>query len=215
MGARISKFNVKRTPRNVYEDISQSMLQKRYKFTAQQLYTKKRGMDSTFCREKQKGLPRTWLFFEGMTQLRSGVWPVGFKCGSVKDGTFLFSFLPCRMSPPFHKIIPWFVICLVGRWSLNHLATWPRGAWGDCSWSRKWRHSCGGDTTGSWSWACAEEVSGWVLFLVLLVLGRFSIMFHACFLIFTVCCRVGWQFWRSISWRGSWGNTEVFWKKSC
>lgn len=86
LGKRIGdfKFQKKRIiiPKDVYESISKAMRQKGLHYPAKILHGKKRGLDSSFCRNKKAG-NINWPFMQGMIHLHSGTWPVGFVSGDA------------------------------------------------------------------------------------------------------------------------------------
>lgn len=95
MGAAILEFSKKRTPRATYDNISIELKKQNFKFSAQELVDKKRGLDTTFGRVVKKGnlTKVTWPYFEGLQYIKAGYWPPGFvsakKTSNNTSGTLL------------------------------------------------------------------------------------------------------------------------------
>lgn len=86
MGANINEFRKKRTPRNVFDNISKELANFGFNFSPAELYEKKRKhLDATYCRLKKKknttGGNVSWIFFNGMENIDKGEWPKDFFSG--------------------------------------------------------------------------------------------------------------------------------------
>lgn len=72
MGKAIKSFR-KKNHRKVYDDISKDLRKAGFKFTADELYAKKKGLDATFCKYRRSdGFvgPVKWEFYDAMMHFR-------------------------------------------------------------------------------------------------------------------------------------------------